>query len=57
MIASAFSLGRIAGAYFWGLVADRHGRVLVMQISLCSFTIFSIGFGFSTTLEMAICIR
>ena len=57
LLVCALMVGRIAGAYFWGLAADRYGRRPVVLISLWTMAIFAVAFGFSTTYFWAVTFR
>jgi len=52
---SAF--GKTVSAYFWGRIADRYGRKTVFYLSFSSSIVFSILFGFSTNITMALIVR
>jgi len=56
-LASAFMLGRVLCSYPWGKFADRHGRKIVLCISLGLSTFFSLCFGFVTSFKSAMLIR
>ena len=44
-ILSAFMLGRAMSSYHLGLLSDKHGRVLVIEIGLLSCITFQLLFG------------
>jgi MFS family permease len=57
LLASSFMLGRALTSYGWGKLADRYGRVPVLQASLVLSLVFSFLFGLSTSFALALLIR
>lgn len=56
-LSSAFMIGRFAGSYLWGRIADRYGRLPVMYLGLVSTGLLLIAFGLSTSYFWAVWIR
>jgi len=56
-ILSAFMLGRAMSSYHLGLLSDKHGRVLVIEIGLLSCIIFQLLFGLAPTFGAALAAR
>ncbi|KAH7677374.1 Major facilitator sugar transporter-like protein [Dioscorea alata] len=56
-VGSAFMVGRMLTAVFWGVVADRYGRKLVIMFSIVSVIVFNTLFGLSSTYWMAFVTR
>ena len=56
-ILSAFMLGRAMSSYHLGLLSDKHGRVLVIEIGLLSCITFQLLFGLSPTFGAALAAR
>lgn len=56
-IASAVFAGRALGSYFWGWLSDKKGRKLVLLLTVAGNGIFSLIFGFTSNLAMAIITR
>jgi MFS family permease len=56
-VTGAFMAGRFVSSYYWGHWSDIHGRKPTLYISLISTLIFSILFGFSSSLWFAIVTR
>ncbi|XP_046557359.1 protein ZINC INDUCED FACILITATOR-LIKE 1-like isoform X2 [Haliotis rubra] len=57
LVASSVFAGRAAGSYFWGWLSDRKGRKLVLLLTLGGSGVFSLLFGFTQNLAMAIAAR
>ncbi|XP_033747531.1 protein ZINC INDUCED FACILITATOR-LIKE 1-like [Pecten maximus] len=57
LVASAVFAGRAVGSYFWGWLSDRYGRRPVMMITIFGNGFFSLVFGFTYNLPMAIISR
>lgn len=57
LIESLFSLTQMCTMLPWGWLADRFGRKPVLVFSLCGVTIFTVLFGFSTTVWQMILFR
>ncbi|KAI6650462.1 Protein ZINC INDUCED FACILITATOR-LIKE 1 isoform X2 [Oopsacas minuta] len=57
LIASFQFVGRILGSFVWGLLADKFGRRIVLIISGVLLAFVTLGFGFSTTVIVAIIFR
>ncbi|XP_071093267.1 uncharacterized protein [Haliotis cracherodii] len=57
LVASSVFAGRAAGSYFWGWLSDRKGRKLVLLVTLGGSGVFSLVFGFTQNLAMAISAR
>ncbi|XP_067685409.1 uncharacterized protein [Haliotis asinina] len=57
LVASSVFAGRAAGSYFWGWLSDRKGRKLVLLLTLGGSGVFSLMFGFTQNLAMAIAAR
>ena len=53
-LASSFMIGRCVTAVEWGKIADRYGRVCVLQASLVLSAVFCILFGTSQSYRMAL---
>lgn len=49
--------GRFSSSYFWGRVADQHGRLPVFRIALWTMVVAQIGFGLSTSFFWAVVFR
>jgi Major Facilitator Superfamily len=49
LLASSFMVGRALSSYGWGKAADMYGRITCLSISLFLSSLFSLGFGLSTT--------
>ncbi|CAM9108628.1 unnamed protein product, partial [Ectocarpus fasciculatus] len=56
-VASAFMFGRLLSSFYWGHVADSIGRKPVIYISCLAIAVFSICFGLSVNLWMALLAR
>jgi MFS family permease len=56
-LATSFMAGRIISSFYWGHVADKAGRLPVALISCASIIVFSLAFGLSVNLWMAIITR
>ncbi|KAG5186112.1 major facilitator superfamily domain-containing protein [Tribonema minus] len=56
-IAGAFMLGRFASSYPWGRFSDKYGRKPALLIGAASVCVFSLGFGLSTELWVAVLMR
>ncbi|KAG6837086.1 hypothetical protein H0H93_014978 [Arthromyces matolae] len=57
VLVSTFFLTQFVTSLLWATVAEKHGRRLVLIISLLGSAITCIVFGTATTLQQAICIR
>ncbi|XP_021371668.1 probable peptide/nitrate transporter At3g43790 isoform X3 [Mizuhopecten yessoensis] len=57
LVASAVFAGRAVGSYFWGWLSDRYGRRPIMMITVFGNGFFSLVFGFTYNLQMAIISR
>lgn len=57
IIASAVFAGRALGSYFWGWLSDKKGRKLVLLLTVAGNGIFSLIFGFTSNLAMAVITR
>ncbi|CAG5135780.1 unnamed protein product [Candidula unifasciata] len=57
IVASSVFAGRIVGSIFWGWLADRQGRKLVLLITIAFNGIFAGLFGFADNLIMAVVFR
>ena len=51
-LSATFMIGRAFSSYTWGWVADKYGRKQVFYYCYLLCTIFSLGFGLSTSLTM-----
>ena len=56
-VASAFMFGRLLSSFYWGHVADLIGRKPVIYISCIAIAVFSISFGLSINIWMALISR
>lgn len=56
-VASAFMFGRLLSSFYWGHKADLIGRKPVIYISCIAIAVFSICFGFSVNIWMALIAR
>ncbi|XP_071094091.1 uncharacterized protein [Haliotis cracherodii] len=57
LIASSVFAGRACGSFFWGWLSDVKGRKVVLLLTLAGNGIFSLLFGFSVNLPMAMILR
>jgi len=57
VISAMFMIGRVFTSYPWGWVADKYGRKQVFYWSYILSIIFSLGFGLSTNITLAITTR
>ncbi|BFZ18360.1 hypothetical protein BsWGS_21399 [Bradybaena similaris] len=57
IVASSVFAGRIVGSVFWGWLADRQGRKVVLLITIALNGIFAASFGFANNLIMAVVFR
>ncbi|KAJ7542606.1 hypothetical protein O6H91_09G002600 [Diphasiastrum complanatum] len=57
LVGSSCMVGRFLTAAFWGVIADRYGRKLVIYIGVISIIIFNFLFGLSTNFWMALASR
>ncbi|CAN0363359.1 unnamed protein product, partial [Scytosiphon promiscuus] len=57
LLSSVFMIGRLASAFFWGVLADRYGRRPVVLFSLGSTSVFAVAFGVSETFSWALTCR
>ena len=51
-LVAGFMFGRIFTAFLWGVASDRVGRKPVILVSVFSFVVFQLTFGFSTSFTM-----
>jgi len=56
-ITSAFLVGRMCTAYPWGRIADSYGRRPVACFGCLGVMVFSLLFGLSSSIEMAVLVR
>ncbi|XP_046557694.1 protein ZINC INDUCED FACILITATOR-LIKE 1-like [Haliotis rubra] len=57
LIASSVFAGRACGSFFWGWLSDVKGRKVVLLLTIAGNGIFSLLFGFSVNLPMAMFLR
>ncbi|KAF8800610.1 major facilitator superfamily MFS-1 [Phlegmacium glaucopus] len=57
ILVSTFFLTQFLTSLLWATVAEKHGRRVVLMISLLGSALTCLVFGTSTTLQQAICIR
>ncbi|KAF8068820.1 hypothetical protein FPV67DRAFT_1489839 [Lyophyllum atratum] len=57
ILVSTFFLTQFVTSLLWATVAEKHGRRLVLTISLLGSAVTCLIFGTATTLQQAICIR
>ncbi|XP_014774827.2 uncharacterized protein LOC106872367 [Octopus bimaculoides] len=57
IIASSVFAGRALGSYFWGWLSDKKGRKIVLLLTVLGNGVFSLIFGFTSNLPMAIITR
>ncbi|KIM47000.1 hypothetical protein M413DRAFT_440546 [Hebeloma cylindrosporum] len=57
ILVSTFFLTQFVTSLLWSTIAEKHGRRVVLTISLLGSAITCLIFGTSTTLQQAICIR
>ncbi|XP_067670679.1 uncharacterized protein [Haliotis asinina] len=57
LIASSVFAGRACGSFFWGWLSDVKGRKVVLLLTIAGNGIFSLIFGFSVNLPMAMFLR
>jgi MFS family permease len=57
ILVSTFFLTQFVTSLLWATVAEKHGRRVVLMMSLLGSALTCLAFGTSTTLQQAICIR
>ena len=57
LIATFQFIGRILGSFIWGWLTDKYGRRIVLIISGLLLAVVTLGFGFSTSVIVAIIFR
>ena len=56
-LTSSGQIGRLLFSMYWGRFSDRHGRKVVLQISLLTTVVTAIAFGLTLNFWLGVCIR